>query len=148
MGVTLSTRILRTSKRATAVLATLAAVAGLTLAGAPNAAADDRATFKLTYGATYYIGTIDFTNRSVLVAGSLRGLSTGCRRGWAAAFDGSFERLDYNSTSATCTGPVHREIPLTADVEGGVRFVEVRLQEADGTELASCFLTRGVKVCD
>ncbi len=148
MGVTVYPRILRTSKRAAAVVATLAAVGGLTLAGAPNAAADDQAIFDLTFGATYYRGTIEFYNRSVIVAGSLRGLSTGCRRGWASAETADGGTLDYNTTSATCTGPVHREIHLTADVAGGARVVEVWLKdEANGNFLVGCSVTRGGDRC-
>ncbi|MFI9407895.1 hypothetical protein [Nocardia sp. NPDC052316] len=127
------------------VVSTLAAVAGLTLAVAPNAAADETATFRLVYGATYFIGTIEFYNRSVLIAGNLRGLSTGCRRGWAFAENGSW--LDYNSTSATCTGPVYREIPLKIDVPGGVAKVDVHLTEADGNTLADCTVLRGEEYC-
>ncbi len=129
-------------------MATLAAIGGLTLAGAPNAAADDRAIFDLPFGATYYSGTIEFYNRSVIVAGSLRGLSTGCRRGAASAETADGRTLDYNTTSATCTGPVHREIHLSADVVGGARIVQVWLvDEANGNFLVGCAVKRGGDRC-
>ncbi|WP_135237083.1 hypothetical protein [Nocardia sp. CS682] len=119
----------------------------MTLTGAPNAAADDQASFDLTFGATYFRGTVEFYNRSAIVAGNLRGLSTGCRRGWASTHDTSGARLDVNSMSATCTGPVHREIPLKADVAGGAARVQVRLLEANGNVLTSCWVTRGEERC-
>ncbi|CAM4413199.1 Secreted protein [Nocardia ninae] len=129
-------------------MATLAAVGGLTVAGAPNAAADDRAIFELPFGATYYSGTIEFYNRSVVVAGSLRGLSTGCRRGYALSETAWGLVLDDNTTSATCTGPVHREIHLTADVAGGARIVQVWLVDEDnGVLLVGCSVTRGGDRC-
>lgn len=45
------------------------------MTGAPGAAAADRASFNLSYGATYYRGTAEFYDRSVLVTGELRGLN-------------------------------------------------------------------------
>ncbi|MFF3228809.1 hypothetical protein ACFYV7_38855 [Nocardia suismassiliense] len=98
--------------------------------------------------ATYYSGTIDFYSRSVVVAGSLRGLSTGCRRGWASAETASGTVLDYNTTSPTCTGPVHREIPLEADVAGGAGVVQVWLiDEANNRLLVGCTINRGQDQC-
>ncbi|MEU6261104.1 hypothetical protein [Streptomyces sp. NPDC047043] len=129
-------------------MATLVAAAGLTLTGAPSAAAADRASFDLTVGATYFRGTIDFYNRSVSVDGVLRGLTTGCRRGAAWANDASGKVLDHRSTSLVCNGAVSRQIPLTADVPGGAAIVEVDLLDADGHIIAFCFAVRGDEYCE
>ncbi len=135
--------------RATAGAATLMVAAGFTVVGAPSAAADERASFDLTYGATYYRGTIDFYDRSVMITGELRGLSTGCRKGQAYAFRTAAPRtLDRGTTSTVCNGPVSRQIPLTADVAGGAAEVQVSLLPA-GEErlLAYCFVKRGEEFC-
>ncbi|MFD5017145.1 hypothetical protein [Streptomyces chartreusis] len=132
----------------TVFAAALTAVAGLTLAGAPGAAAADRASFNLTVGATYFKGTIEFYNRSVTVNGVLRGLSTGCRRGAAWAFASSGSTLDNRSTTAVCNGAVSKTIPLTADVPGGAAEVEVDLLEGNGYRIASCRVQRGFEYCE
>ncbi|HEV7976067.1 hypothetical protein, partial [Amycolatopsis sp.] len=138
----MSPRIRRAFKRSAAIAATLMVAAGLTVAGAPAAVADDRASFNLTYGGAYYRGTVEFYNRSVLVTGELRGLGTkGCRVGKATAIrNASGGILDVGTTSAVCNGPVTREIPLTADVAGGAGLVLVALTLTGGEPiLAHCY---------
>jgi len=141
-------RIRRTTKRATAVAAILAATAGLNLAGAPGAAAADRATFDVTVAATYYRGTFYFYNRSVVVDGVLRGLSTGCRRGGAWAYDAGGHPLAHKTTSLVCNGAVERDIPLSWDVPGAASSVVVDLLDADGKLLKYCVATRGDEYCE
>ncbi|MEW1797990.1 MULTISPECIES: hypothetical protein [Streptomyces] len=140
-------RIRRTTRRATAVGAALAA-AGLNLAGTPSAAAADRASFDVTVAATYYRGTIEFYNRSVIVDGVLRGLSTGCRRGGAWAYDAGGYPLAHKTTSLVCNGAVERDIPLSWDVPGGASSVVVDLLDADGNLLKYCVLSRGYEYCE
>jgi len=140
-------RVRRTTKTATTVAATLA-VAGLHLAGAPTAAAADRATFDVTVAATYYRGTFDFYNRSVIVDGVLRGLSTGCRRGGAWAYDAGGHSLAHKTTSLVCNGAVERDIPLSWDVPGEASSVVVDLLDADGKLLKYCVTTRGDEFCE
>jgi hypothetical protein len=133
-------------RRAIAFTTTLLTAAGVALAGAPSAAADDPATFDLTIGATYFRGTINFFNRSASVVGVLRGLSTSCRRGDAKAFSLNDE-LDHRSTSLVCNGVTNQTIPLTADVTGGAIKVIVSLKDANGALLRECWAYRGDPVC-
>lgn len=141
-------RIRRTAKRATAVAAALAAAAGLNLAGAPNAAAADRATFDVTVGATYYRGTIEFYNRSVIVDGVLRGLSTGCRKAGAWAYDAGGDWMDHRNTSVVCNGAVERDIPLSWDTPGAASAVVIDLLDANGNLIEYCVLYRGDEYCE
>ncbi|WP_251091579.1 hypothetical protein [Streptomyces sp. Caat 7-52] len=120
----------------------------MNLAGAPHAAAADRATFDVTVAATYYRGTIEFYNRSVIVDGVLRGLSTGCRRGGAWAYDAGGYPLAHKTTSLVCNGAVERDIPLSWDVPGGASSVVVDLLDADGNLLKYCVTTRGDEYCE
>jgi hypothetical protein len=122
------------------------AATGLSVAGAPSAAADDRASFNLTWGATYYRGTVDFYNRSVVVSGQLRGLSTGCRRANAYSFN-PLKTLDSENTSLVCNGPVVREIPLSADAAGGASMVSISLRDPEGRYLTFCVCHRGDEYC-
>lgn len=139
---------IRALKKATTIATAVMAAAGFAVATAPSAAADDRASFNLQVKATYFQGTIDFYNRSVVVRGMLRGLSTGCRRGAAWAFDSAGKELSYSNTTAVCTGAVSKTINLVADVPGGAARVEVDLNEGNGYRIAACEVDRGFEYCD
>jgi hypothetical protein len=126
----------------------LAAAAGMAVAGAPNAAADDGATVYLGgVGATYFSGTINFTNRSASVDGVLRALSTSCRRVYASSWDANGGELDFRSTSTWCTTSPTQHIALAANVPGGAAYVVVELTDANGNEIDICSVARGESVC-
>jgi hypothetical protein len=145
----LRTRIRWTAKRAVAATTTFAAAAALALAGAPSAAAADGATVDLGHvGATYFTGTVNFTNRSVSVDGVIRALSTSCRRVYASAYDANANPLGpIRSTSTWCTTSPAQHIPLEANVPGGAAIVVVEFTDAAANQIDICSVVRGETAC-
>ena len=120
--------------RGRAVLAAVAAGAGLLLAGAPAASASTTGTSTdfLIYGndgSSYVTGSVFFYNRSAEVVASLH--AVGCRRVYAYAYAGT-KLLDTRSSSTHCNSDTGQDIPLNADVVGGADHVKIKLTDQYG----------------
>lgn len=138
----------RTMKRATAALAALAVASSMALAGAPSAAAaEDPAHVSLSYYETYFVGKVNWFNRSVRVDGQLRALSGSCRRVYVQTFNSAHVQLGAQSTSLQC-GTSEQHITVPADVPGGASFVWVLFLAPDGRQLDSCEAQPGYETCD
>jgi hypothetical protein len=111
--------------------------------------AADAATVDLGHvGATYFTGTVNFTNRSVSVDGVIRALSTSCRRVYASAYDASGNPLDrIRSTSTWCTTSPTQHIPLEANVPDGAAIVVVQFTDASANQIDICSVVRGDTAC-
>lgn len=122
----------------------VAAAAGMVFAAAPAQAAYPTSTFDITYGASYYRGTVTWYNRSIGVAGTFK--ATGCRRVYASAWANSV-RTDYQSSSTHCDSTTSTPISLAADVVGGADVVDIWLADAAGTYLKGVACYRGNSAC-
>ncbi|MET8850191.1 hypothetical protein [Amycolatopsis sp. NPDC004625] len=127
-----------------AAAAVVAAAAGMVFAAAPAQAAYPTSTFDITYGASYYRGTVTWYNRSVGVVGTFK--ATGCRRVYASAWAGS-TRLDYQSSSTHCDSTAAAPFSLSADVSGGAGEVDLWMTDGTGQALKSAICYRGTSAC-
>ncbi|MGW7194722.1 hypothetical protein [Streptomyces chryseus] len=127
----------RTRKVGVAVTAA-ASVAGVVFAATPATAA--AATVSIEYGASYYKGTANWSNRSVGVNGSFK--ATGCRRVYARAFAGS-TTLDFKSSSTWCNRSGPANFTLDANVVGGSDNIWVYMTDENQKYLAgqTCYRT-------
>ncbi|MEV6823989.1 hypothetical protein [Amycolatopsis sp. NPDC051102] len=133
-----------TTRKIGAAAAVVAAAAGMVFAAQPANAAYPTSTFDITYGASYYRGTVTWYNRSVGVAGTFK--ATGCRRVYASAWAGSV-RTDYRSTSTHCDSTTSTSFSLTADVVGGADVVDLWMTDGGGTYLKGVACYRGDSTC-
>jgi hypothetical protein len=74
------------------------------------------ATISIEYGASYYKGTANWSNRSVGIDASFK--ASNCRRVYARAFAGSTS-LDFKSSSTWCNRSGPADFALAANVVGG-----------------------------
>ncbi|MFJ8916322.1 hypothetical protein [Amycolatopsis sp. NPDC102389] len=120
------------SKQYSAAAAGMAA-AGLVLAGAPAATAAPASvvrSFYVEYGASYASGTATFTNRTVLLEGTLH--AVGCGR---SVYGYSYAGPNYLGTASStprCDGNWPIDIPVPANKPGGADRVLIQLDAPDG----------------
>jgi hypothetical protein len=134
-----------------AVVAAVASVAAMMFVAAPAGAAPagvasyPTSTFDITYGASYYRGTLTWYNRSVGVTGTFRAVA--CRRVYGVAWANNVE-LDYRSSSTWCDTVGTATIPLAADQPGGANITWIYMTDGAGTFLKgqTCYRTAGVCV--
>ncbi|MEV7192215.1 hypothetical protein AB0N81_10430 [Streptomyces sp. NPDC093510] len=139
----------RTRKAGAAVTAVASVAAGTIFATTPATATAAVAeyptsSFVIEYGASYYKGTVTWTNRSVGVDGTAK--ASGCRRFYARAFAGSTS-LDFKSSSTWCnrSGPVRFD--LSANVVGGANKVWVYMTDENQTYLKGQTCYRNMSQC-
>ena len=123
----------------------VAAVAGAMVLAAPPASAASAAV-NLPYGASYYVGTASWSNRSVTIDASFK--ATGCRRVYAVAWAGS-TLLDSRSTSTWCDTSGPADFSLNADVVGGSDNIWVYMTDTDPNNHLverTCYRSSGVCV--
>jgi hypothetical protein len=125
----------RTRRRRAAVVAGVAAV-GLVLASAPAATAASESVvrdFYVDYGASYASGTATFTNRSVILEGTLH--AVGCGRAvYGDAYAGTDNYLGSASSTPRCDGNWSLDVPVPANAAGGADRVLITLVAPDGTD--------------
>jgi hypothetical protein len=136
-----------TARKAGAVVAAVASVAGMVFAAAPATAADyPTSTFEIEVGASYYKGAVTWYNRSAGVDGAFK--AVGYRRIYAQAWaGGTWLGWQSSSTWYNTSGPA--SLPLTANVEGGATEVAVWMTSGnpyDGLEYFLCY--RGDSTCN
>jgi hypothetical protein len=135
------------TRKAGAVVAAVASVAGMVFAAAPATAATADfpvSYFAMPYGASYYNGTATFTNRSVDVIGAFK--ASNSRRIYARAFAGSTS-LDFKSTSLWTNRSGEAHIPLDANVVGGSDNIWVYMTDEADRHLVEVTCYRGVTYC-
>lgn len=95
--------------------------------------------FELTYGASYWRGTVTFSNRSGTATGLLHSVAgSGCRFGTAAAYIGNTKYEENSTPDAPCNGQTFTETATaTADVPGGPDRIVVGLWvgDSDGSNI-------------
>ncbi|QQQ79975.1 hypothetical protein IOD16_17215 [Saccharothrix sp. 6-C] len=129
------------TRKVAAVAAAVAVVAGVVTAAAPATAADyPTSSFAISYGASYYNGTVTWYDRSVGVTGTLK--AVGCLRANAAVWAGG-TRLDPERTSLWCDRTGTTGLSLEANVAGGADRVDIWLADSSGDPLAgvTCYPT-------
>ncbi|GAA1307629.1 hypothetical protein GCM10009634_70920 [Saccharothrix xinjiangensis] len=108
---------------------------GLVLASTPAATAVSASVvrdFYVDYGASYASGTATFTNRWVILEGTLH--AVGCDRAvYGDSYAGS-NHLGSASSTPRCDGNWPIDIPVPANVVGGADRVLIRLVAPDGFE--------------
>jgi hypothetical protein len=122
----------RPRRRRTAAAVGVAAV-GLVLATAPVATAASASfvrDFYVDYGASYATGTATFTDRSVILDGTLH--VVGCDRAVYGYAYAGLTRLGVASSTRRCDGNWTFHVPVPADVAGGASTVDVVLMASDG----------------
>jgi hypothetical protein len=112
------------------VVATLGTIGVAAPAQAATTAAKPFPTLK--YGASYYSGTVTFSNRSVTATGLLHSVSgSGCRYASVDAYVGNTLKETSILVYGNCDGvSITRSVGATADVVGGPTSVVVGLWEA------------------
>ena len=124
----------RTRLRRAAAAAGVAAV-GVVLATAPAATAAPASVwhFHVPYGASYADGDATFTDRSVILDGTLHAVGCG-RYVWGDSFNGPDSSGHLGSASSTprCDGNWSFHVPVPADVAGGADRVLITLIAPDG----------------
>lgn len=137
-----STKAKSRMRKVGAAVAAVASAGGMVFAATPATAAGyPTSKFRIEVGASYYIGTVTWYNRSVGVDGAFK--ASGCRRIYAEARAGS-TWLGWQSSSTWCdrSGPAH--LTVSADVDGGANKVYVWMtteNPAQGLEYFTCFRT-------
>ncbi|RSM78100.1 hypothetical protein DL991_18630 [Amycolatopsis sp. WAC 01375] len=132
----------RRRRRRTAAAAGVAAV-GLVFASAPAATAAPASVvrdFYVDYGASYASGTATFTNRSVILDGTLH--AVGCGRviyGDAYAGPNDSDYLGSGSSTPRCDGNWPFHVPVPADKPGGADRVLITLAAPDGYDAVWVF---------
>ncbi|MFI9818644.1 hypothetical protein [Saccharothrix variisporea] len=127
------------------VVAAVASVAGALFTTAPATAAGyPTSTFKISYGASYYNGTVTWYNRSVGVTGTFR--ATGCRRVYARAFAGSTS-VGFVSSSTWCDTTAPAPLSPPADVVGGADNAWIYMTDANGNYLNGQTCYRSSSIC-
>lgn len=127
----------RRIRKSIATAAAVAAAAGTIFAATPANAATDAyptSSFAITYGASYYNGTVTWYNRSATVSGTLK--ATGCRRVYGQAFAGAAEKA-YKSSSTQCDSTTPQTLILPADVPGGADTVYIWMTDGTGKALGT-----------
>jgi hypothetical protein len=113
------------------------AAAGLLLATGPAATAAPASYthgFIISYGASYVIGEATFTNRSVILDGTLH--AVGCGRvvlGNSYAGPDLSDHLGSGSSTPRCSGDWSIHVPVPADKPGGADRVLITLVAPDGS---------------
>lgn len=136
-----------TRKVGAAVTAAASVATGMVFATTPATAATTTAaaaTISIEYGASYYKGTANWSNRSVIVDGSFK--ATGCRRMYARAWAGSTS-LDFKSTSLWCDRSGPADFSLVADVVGGSDNIWVYMTDENGNYLDGQTCYRSSDIC-
>ncbi|MDX3193934.1 hypothetical protein PV458_36525 [Streptomyces sp. MN03-5084-2B] len=134
-----STIMHRIRRRRAAAAAGVAAV-GLVLATAPAATAAPASVvrhFHVPYGASYIDGDATFTDRSVILDGTLH--AVGCGRyvkGQSRARD---IILDEATSTPRCDGNWSFHVPVPANVAGGADEIVIYLKAPDGFESYSYY---------
>ncbi len=124
----------RTRRRRTTAAAGVAAVA-LVLTTAPAATAAPASVardFHVSYGASYADGTATFTNRTVILQGTLH--AVGCGRAIYGYSYAGGNPISGGAASSTprCDGNWSFDVPVPANVAGGADSVLIELVAPDG----------------
>ncbi|MGW4063916.1 hypothetical protein ACWEGE_36905 [Amycolatopsis sp. NPDC004747] len=115
------------TRKAGAVVAAVASVAGMVSAATPaTAAAYPTSEFAMPYTVSYYNGTVTWFNRSVEVSGVFK--ASNCRRIYARAYAGNTS-LDFRSTSLWCNRAGTATLNLDANVVGGADSVWIYMTD-------------------
>jgi hypothetical protein len=118
----------------------LVATLGTIGVAAPAQAAETAAKpFNLTYGASYYTGSVTFSNRSVTATGLLHSVSgSGCRWVSVTPYAGDTQYTTIINNEGLCNGATDTEtVSATIDLPGGPTSVVVGLWTSnnDGSNL-------------
>jgi hypothetical protein len=130
----------RSARRRRATAAVGVAAVGLVLAAAPVATAAPASVvrdFTLPYGASHATGTATFTNRSVILDGTLHAVGCG-RTVYGYAYAGNYP-LGSASSTPRCDGDWAFHVPVPADVAGGADSVDVELLAPDGDNIVTVY---------
>ncbi|MHA6621268.1 hypothetical protein [Pseudonocardia sp. DLS-67] len=142
-------------RRLVPALIGLAAVLAMVFVAATpaEAATYPRSTFRVPYGNTYTTGTVTFYNRTVVVEGEQKAVSSsGCRKTTGITMAGD-EQLGQSEWAWTCSGSVKYSFTVPANRAGGATQVWVTLLSTkdvnSGTQepVGAAICTRGTPTC-